>query len=162
MKGRTPLFSPCTAVGCIEIMKRNGVNLSGKNVVVLGRSNIVGIPISMLCLQENATVTICHSKTLDIESHMRRADIVIAAIGIAKFVKVENVKAGVIVVDVGINSIEDSTRKSGYRLVGDVDFEGVKTVASMITPVPGGVGPMTVAILMENTFIAATRRAKQK
>ncbi|KAJ6242085.1 c-1-tetrahydrofolate synthase [Anaeramoeba flamelloides] len=152
MKGRDPLFFPCTPYGCIQLLKRSNVEISGKEAVIIGRSNIVGLPVSFLLLKENATITICHSRTKDIASTVKRADIIIAAVGIPKFVKAEWVKEGAVIIDVGINSVEDKTRKSGRRLVGDVDFENVKEKASLITPVPGGVGPMTVAMLMVNTL----------
>jgi len=153
---KEPFFVPCTPKGCIELIERR-TSLEGKNVVVLGRSNIVGIPVAMLCIKKNATVTICHSKTNDLPSIVKRADIVIAALGKAEFVKKEWIKEGAIVIDVGINAINDSSKKIGYRLVGDVDFQGVKQVASAITPVPGGVGPLTVAMILSNTLIGAKR-----
>lgn len=157
MKGRQPLFQPCTPRGCIELLKRCNVEISGKEVVVLGRSNIVGLPVSLLLLQENATVTIAHSKTENLPSVTRRADILIAATGRAEMVKGDWLKPGCVVIDVGINSKPDSSRKRGYRLVGDVDLEDCKKHASLITPVPGGVGPMTIAILLRNCADAALR-----
>lgn len=155
MKGFSPTFVPCTALGCIELLKRENIKISGLNAVVLGRSNIVGLPTSLLLLQENATVTICHSQTTDLISHLKSADIIIAAIGKPNFIKKEWIKSGAIIIDVGINRIDDSTRKSGYRLVGDVDFNDVLEVCGKITPVPGGVGPMTIAMLLQNTLKAA-------
>eukprot|EP01116_Phalansterium_solitarium_P000899 TRINITY_DN1073_c0_g1_i1.p1 TRINITY_DN1073_c0_g1~~TRINITY_DN1073_c0_g1_i1.p1 ORF type:complete len:303 (-),score=77.35 TRINITY_DN1073_c0_g1_i1:338-1246(-) len=159
MKGRDPLFIPCTPKACLELLDRSGVALDGKNVVVLGRSNIVGIPVAMLCLHRNATVTICHSRTVDLPSKCREADILVAAVGRPEMVKKDWVKPGAVVIDVGINSIPDVSRKTGSRLVGDVAFDEVQQVAGMITPVPGGVGPMTVAMLLRNTLNAAKRRA---
>ncbi|MDA0349183.1 MAG: bifunctional methylenetetrahydrofolate dehydrogenase/methenyltetrahydrofolate cyclohydrolase FolD [Verrucomicrobia bacterium] len=153
----------CTPAGVIELLKRSDISTEGKHVVVLGRSLIVGKPVSLLFLQKgafgNATVTVCHSRTRDIASIVKQADIVVAAIGRAHFVTADMLKPGAVVIDVGINRIEDSSRKSGYRLVGDVDFEAAKDIVSAITPVPGGVGPMTVAMLMKNTLRAfqATR-----
>ena len=151
MSGRTPYFVPCTPLGCLELLKRYNVTIKGKHVVVVGKSNIVGLPMSLLLLKNKATVTICHSKTKDIVKHLKTADIVVSACGQPRMIKKEWLKEGVVVIDVGINSIPDSTRKRGYRLVGDVDFENVKDIASAITPVPGGVGPMTVAMLLKNT-----------
>jgi len=157
MKGRTPRFVPGTPRGCLELLDRIGVNLDGKNVVVLGRSNIVGIPVALLCLERNATVTICHSKTKDITEKTKQADILISAVGKPMMVKKEWIKPGAIVIDVGTNNIPDSSKKSGYRMVGDVDYDDVREVASKITPVPGGVGPMTVAMLLLNTLTSAKR-----
>lgn len=161
MRGRKPLFTPCTPRGCIELLKRSGVEISGKNAVVIGRSNIVGLPVSLLLMHENATVTIAHSRTADLPAEVRRADIVIAAVGRTEMVKGDWLKPGCVVIDVGINSKEDSSRKSGYRLVGDVDFEDCRRVASLITPVPGGVGPMTIAMLLRNCTDAAIRVEKE-
>lgn len=161
MKGRDPRFIPCTPKACIELLDRKGISLDGKNVVVLGRSNIVGIPVAMLCLHRNATVKICHSRTKDLAAQVKEADILIAAVGKPQMVKKEWIKEGAVVIDVGINAIDDPSKKSGYRLVGDVDYEGVKEVASLITPVPGGVGPMTVAMLMSNTLASAKRSLEQ-
>ncbi len=138
----------CTPAGCIELIKRSGVDITGKNCVVVGRSNIVGKPVGMLLLSENGTVTTCHSKTRDIGGICRNADILIAAVGIPKFIKEDMVKEGVVVIDVGIN------RGADNKLTGDVDFENVSKKASYITPVPGGVGPMTIAMLMKNCIIA--------
>jgi methylenetetrahydrofolate dehydrogenase (NADP+)/methenyltetrahydrofolate cyclohydrolase len=158
MKGRNPLFYPCTPYGCIELIDRIGVQIEGKEAVVLGRSNIVGLPVSMLLLKRNATVTICHSRSKDLPGVCRRADILVAAVGRTQMVKADWVKPGAVVIDVGINQIDDPSRKSGYRLVGDVDFDEVKEVAGWITPVPGGVGPMTIAMLLKNTLTAAKRK----
>ena len=151
MSGRTPFFVPCTALGCLELLKRYNITIEGKHVVVVGKSNIVGLPMSLLLLKNQATVTICHSETKDIINHLKMADIVISACGSPRMIKKDWLKEGVVVIDIGITSIPDSTRKRGYRLVGDVDFENVKDIASAITPVPGGVGPMTVAMLLKNT-----------
>ncbi len=157
MKGRDPLFAPATPSGIIELLDRIGVEIEGREAVVLGRSNIVGLPVSMLLLKRNATVTICHSRTQDLPGVVRRADILIAAVGRAEMVKRDWVKPGVVVVDVGINQVDDASKKRGYRLVGDVAFDEVREVAEWITPVPGGVGPMTIAMLLQNTLTAAKR-----
>jgi 5,10-methylene-tetrahydrofolate dehydrogenase/methenyl tetrahydrofolate cyclohydrolase len=154
-KGRDPLFVPCTPYGCIYLLEKAGVQIEGANAVVLGRSNIVGMPAALLLVGKNATVTICHSRTRDLISVIRGADILIAAIGKPEFVRGDWIRPGAAVIDVGINSKPDSTKKSGYRLVGDVNFEEAKEVAGFITPVPGGVGPMTIAMLMRNTARAA-------
>jgi 5,10-methylene-tetrahydrofolate dehydrogenase/methenyl tetrahydrofolate cyclohydrolase len=154
-KGRDPLFVPCTPYGCIVMLERLGVKLEGANAVVLGRSNIVGMPVALLLVRANATVTICHSRSKDLAGIVRQADILIAAVGRAKMVKGSWVKPGAVVIDVGINQIDDPTHPKGRRFVGDVDFEEVKEVAGAITPVPGGVGPMTIAMLMQNTARAA-------
>ena len=154
-KGREPLFVPCTPYGCIYLLKEAGVQISGANAVVLGRSNIVGMPAALLLVKENATVTVCHSRTKDIADVVRQADILIAAIGRTEMVQGDWIKPGAAVIDVGMNSKPDATKKKGYRLVGDVDFEAAKEVAGFITPVPGGVGPMTIAMLMANTLRAA-------
>ena len=159
MKGRKPLFVPCTPAGCIELLVRSGVEIEGKEAVILGRSNIVGLPVSMLLLHRNATITICHSRTKDLAATCRRADILIAAVGRPEMVKADWVKPGAAVIDVGINRVEDATRKRGYRLVGDVDYEDVSKVAGYLTPAPGGVGPMTIAMLMWNTLAGAKRAA---
>jgi methylenetetrahydrofolate dehydrogenase (NADP+)/methenyltetrahydrofolate cyclohydrolase len=154
-----PGFVPCTPAGIHELLKRYKVNLKGKHVVVVGRSNIVGKPIANLLYQKNpdanAIVTICHTAAPDLTYYTKQADILIAAVGVAKLVKGDAVKEGVVVIDVGINRVEDATAKNGYRLVGDVDFESVMPKASAITPVPGGVGPMTIAMLMNNTYLSA-------
>jgi len=160
LRGCTPLFVPCTAKGCVELLKRENIQIEGANAVVIGRSNIVGVPVALLLQGENATVTVCHSKTQDIGSHLLKADIIVAAIGQPKYVKKEWVKPGAVIIDVGINQIEDKTRKSGTRLVGDVDFDAVVEVCGRITPVPGGVGPMTIAMLLQNTL--ESRLSKEK
>jgi len=157
MKGHEPYYLPCTPKGCMAILDKLNIDLCGKHVVIIGRSNIVGIPVAMLCLKKDATITICHSKTQNIMEEVKRGDIVIAAVGKAKMIKKDWIKEGAVVIDVGINSIEDASRKSGYRLVGDVDYQKVKDVASKITQVPGGVGPMTVISLLENTYKSACR-----
>ena len=154
-KGREPLFVPCTPYGCIYLLEKVGVKIEGANAVVLGRSNIVGMPAALLLIGKNATVTVCHSRTKDIAAVVREADILIAAIGKSEFVRGDWIKPGAAIIDVGINSKPDTTKKSGYRLVGDVNFDEAKQVAGFITPVPGGVGPMTIAMLMNNTYRAA-------
>ena len=151
MSGRTPYFVPCTPLGCFELLKRYNITIEGKHVVVVGKSNIVGLPMALLLLRNQATVTVCHSETKDIIKHLKMADIVVSACGCPRMIKKDWLKEGVVVIDIGITSIPDSTRKRGYRLVGDVDFDEVKDIASAITPVPGGVGPMTVAMLLKNT-----------
>lgn len=161
MRDRTPLFVPCTPRGCIELLKRSGVEISGKNAVVLGRSNIVGLPVSLLLMHENATVTIAHSRTRDLQKVVAGADILIAAVGRTEMVKGSWLKPGCVVIDVGMNSKPDASKKRGYRLVGDVDFDDCKEVASLITPVPGGVGPMTIAMVLRNCVDAAMRKIKQ-
>jgi methylenetetrahydrofolate dehydrogenase (NADP+) / methenyltetrahydrofolate cyclohydrolase len=151
-------FISCTPAGIIELIKRKNIPTEGKHVVILGRSLIVGKPAGMLFLRKgfpgNATVTFCHSRTPDLENHTRNADILVAAIGKPHFVREDMVQNGAVIIDVGINRIPDSTKKSGFRLVGDVDFEKVAPKSKYITPVPGGVGPMTVAMLMNNTVEA--------
>jgi methylenetetrahydrofolate dehydrogenase (NADP+)/methenyltetrahydrofolate cyclohydrolase len=151
-------FASCTPAGIQELLVRYNVETKGRHVVVLGRSNIVGKPIANIMLQKkehaNSIVTICHSAAKNIRDYTKQADILIAAIGSAEFVKSDMVRDGVVIIDVGINRIEDSSRKKGYRLVGDVDFENVSKKCSYITPVPGGVGPMTRAMLLKNTFKA--------
>lgn len=159
MKGREPLFAPCTPAGVIELLDRTGVTIRGKEAVVLGRSNIVGLPVSMLLLKRDATVTICHSRSQDLPAICRRADILVAAVGRAEMVKGDWLKPGAVVIDVGINRVEDPAAPRGYRLVGDVDFAQAQEVAGAITPVPGGVGPMTIAMLLSNTVLAARRYA---
>ena len=155
MKGRDPLFIPCTPYGCIVLLEESGIPIRGADAVVVGRSNIVGLPVAMLLQKRDATVTICHSRTRDLPGHIRQADIVIAAIGQTEMITGDMLKHGAAVIDVGINQKDDPTAKRGYRLVGDVDFESAKEVAGAITPVPGGVGPMTIAMLMKNTLRAA-------
>jgi methylenetetrahydrofolate dehydrogenase (NADP+)/methenyltetrahydrofolate cyclohydrolase len=159
MLGDSSGFQPCTPAGIRELLIRSNVKTDGAEVVVLGRGNIVGKPMAaMLCQKQphaNATVTICHSGTRDIKLHCRRADILIAAMGVAEFVKADMVKAGAVVIDVGVNRVNDPAAKSGSRLVGDVAFAAVQPLAGKITPNPGGVGPMTIAMLMQNTVRAA-------
>ncbi len=154
-KGRTPLFVPCTPSGCVYLLDQAGIPIEGAHAVVLGRSNIVGLPTALLLLGRNATVTICHSRTKDLPDIVRQADILVAAIGRMEMVRGDWIKPGAAVIDVGMNEKPDPTRKKGYRLVGDVNFEEAKEVAGWITPVPGGVGPMTIAMLMKNTQQAA-------
>jgi methylenetetrahydrofolate dehydrogenase (NADP+)/methenyltetrahydrofolate cyclohydrolase len=156
-------FLPCTPHGVIQLLLRSGVTLQGAHTVIVGRSNIVGKPLMNMLVQKNptgnATVTVCHTRTKDVAYHTRQADIVVAAAGRPNTITADMVKEGVAVVDVGVNRIEDATKKSGFRLVGDVDFEAVKEKASFITPVPGGVGPMTITMLMYNTVESAKRAA---
>lgn len=151
-------FVSCTPAGIMELLARSGVDLKGKHVVVVGRSLLVGKPVALLALQKkagaNGTVTVCHSATKDLPLLTRQADVLIAAIGRAHFITADMVKPGAVVIDVGINRVADASKKTGYRLVGDVDFDAVAPLASQITPVPGGVGPMTVAMLMKNTVKA--------
>lgn len=160
MKNRDPLFIPCTPHGVMVLLEQVGAQLEGAQAVVLGRSNIVGLPVSMLLLHQNATVTICHSRTRDLPAVTREADILIAAVGQPHMVKGSWVKPGAVVIDVGVNRVDDPTAKRGYRLVGDVVFDEAREVASAITPVPGGVGPMTIAMLLQNTLVAAQRQPK--
>jgi methylenetetrahydrofolate dehydrogenase (NADP+) / methenyltetrahydrofolate cyclohydrolase len=159
VKGKQAPFAPCTPKGCIELLDRSGVQIAGKRAVVIGRSTIVGLPVAMLLLARDATVTICHSRTADLPAVVRDADIVIAAIGRAHFVTADMVKPGATVIDVGINRVDDPSSPKGSRLVGDVDYNAVAPIAGAITPVPGGVGPMTIAMLLKNTLIAAERQA---
>lgn len=154
LEKRTPHYIPCTPLGCLELLKREKIEIKGKHAVVVGKSNIVGLPMALLLLKEMATVTVCHIETVNIIEHLKTADIVISACGKAQMIKREWLKKGVIIIDVGMNSIIDNNKKSGYRLVGDVDFENVKEIADKITPVPGGVGPMTVSMLLSNTLKA--------
>jgi 5,10-methylene-tetrahydrofolate dehydrogenase/methenyl tetrahydrofolate cyclohydrolase len=160
MKNRIPTFAPCTPSAVIELLKQSGTIMEGAHAVVLGRSNIVGLPLCLLLLGANSTVSICHSRTHDVGTLTRQADILVAAIGKTRFVTAAMVRPGAVVIDVGINEIADATRKSGKRLVGDVDFDAVREVAGAITPVPGGVGPMTIAMLMKHTVTAAKRIAE--
>src|SRR6202453_3386359 len=157
--GQNPLFKPCTPAGVHELLIRTGVPIAGAEVVILGRGNIVGKPMAAILVQKDkhadATVTVLHSRSKDIAGHCRRADILIAAMGQAHFVKANMVKPGAVVIDVGVNRIDDPSAKNGSRLVGDVDFEAVRQVAGAITPNPGGVGPMTIAMLLSNTARAA-------
>lgn len=154
-KGREPVFVPCTPAGCMVLLEEAGAQLSGANAVVLGRSNIVGMPVALLLVKANATVTIVHSRTKNLPEVVRQADVLVAAIGQPEFVKKDWVKPGAYVIDVGINQKEDPSAKRGYRLVGDVAYDEVSEVAAAITPVPGGVGPMTIAMLLKNTLRAA-------
>ncbi len=155
MKRREPLFVPCTPAGCIYMLEKTLPSLRGLNAVVLGRSNIVGMPVALLLVRADATVTICHSRTRDLPWVVRQADVLVAAVGRPQMVRGDWVKPGAVVIDVGINRIEDPSAPKGSRLVGDVAFDEVKEVASHITPVPGGVGPMTIAMLLRNTYRAA-------
>ncbi len=157
-----PCFVSATPAGIMELLKRYGVDTRGKHCVVLGRSNIVGKPVASLMMQKavpgNATVTVCHSATPDLKEHCRRADIIIAALGQPGFVTADMVKPGAVIIDVGTTRVADSSKKSGFRLSGDVDFDNVAPLCSYITPVPGGVGPMTICSLMRNTLLAASGR----
>lgn len=159
-------FKPCTPAGIQELLMRSGNDPAGKHVVIVGRSNIVGKPLANMLMQKqrgaNAVVTVCHTGAHDISQFTRRADILVVAMGRARAITADMVKPGAVVIDVGINRIEDPTTKSGYRLVGDVDFDAVKEVASALTPVPGGVGPMTIAMLLKNTLEAARKSIQHK
>lgn len=157
--GIPPLAIPCTPAGCIEILQRYHIAIAGKDCVVLGRSNIVGMPVAALLTSCNATVTVCHSKTQNVFDKIKQADIIVAAIGKPHYVRGEHIKPGCIIVDVGINSITDTTKKSGYALVGDVHYKECFPIASYITPVPGGIGPMTIIMLMKNTINLARHAA---
>lgn len=156
-------FLPCTPHGVIQLLLRKGVKIEGANVVIVGRSNIVGKPLANMLIQKsekgNATVTVCHTRTKDLTKHTLQADIIVAAAGRPDTITADMVREGVVVIDVGVNRVEDATRKKGYRLVGDVDFDAVKEKASLITPVPGGVGPMTITMLLYNTVESAKRAA---
>ncbi len=155
MRGREPSFTPATPTGVMTLIAETGESIEGKQAVVIGRSNIVGLPISLMLMNANATVTTCHSRTRDLQGYLKNADIVIAAIGKPEFVKGEWLKDGAIVIDVGSNSVDDPSTEKGYRYVGDVEFESAKDVAGFITKVPGGVGPMTITTLLQNTMKAA-------
>ncbi len=159
MLGDATGFKPCTPAGVVELLVRSGVKTAGAEVVVLGRGNIVGKPMAAMLCQKgqgaNSTVTICHSATRDIATHCRRADIIVAAMGVAEFLKADMVKPGAVIMDVGVNRVPDATSKTGTKLVGDVDFKNVQPIAGRITPNPGGVGPMTIAMLLQNTVRAA-------
>ncbi len=159
MLSGNPRFLPATPAGIVELLWRSGIKVSGRHVVILGRGYLVGKPLAVLLANKwpkgNATVTLCHTQTVNIADYCRSADILVAAMGVAKFVTADMVKPGAVVIDVGTNRIKDDSHPRGYRVVGDVDFESVKTVASAITPVPGGVGPMTIAMLLTNTLKAA-------
>jgi len=151
LNNRTPTFIPCTALSCVKILESIEIDLKGKNVTIIGNSNIVGLPLNLLLLKKGSTVTVCHINTIDLQSHTKNADIIITACGQPEMIKKEWIKEKSIIIDVGINYIDDSSKKSGKKLVGDVDFVDVKEKASYITPVPGGVGPLTVAMLISNT-----------
>jgi methylenetetrahydrofolate dehydrogenase (NADP+)/methenyltetrahydrofolate cyclohydrolase len=157
----TPSFIPATPYGIVEMLDRCDLDPEGMDATIVGRSNIVGKPLANLLMQrdQNATVTVCHSRTQDLDAHVRRADLVVAAIGQAEFITADMVKEGAVVIDVGINRVEDDSKERGYRLVGDVEFDAVKEKASWITPVPGGVGLMTRAMLLKNTMTAARLHA---
>jgi len=160
-----PVFLPCTPAGIIELMRRYEINPAGREVVVLGRSNIVGKPLAVMLMQKqdmaNATVTLCHSRTANLKDVCRRADILVAAIGKPHFVKADMIRDGAAIIDVGVNRVDDDLTEKGYRLVGDVDFEGCRRKVSYITPVPGGVGPMTIAMLLANTVQSAEKRIRE-
>ena len=162
MKGREPTFTPATPTGCMVLLREIGAQIEGAHAVVLGRSNIVGMPVALMLTRANATVTLCHSRTRDIPAQVRQADILIAAIGKPNYVQADWLKPGAVVIDVGTNRIDDPESERGYRFVGDVDFEAAKEVAGAITRVPGGVGPMTITMLMENTVTAAWRIAQKR
>ncbi|CAD7945593.1 unnamed protein product [Amoebophrya sp. A25] len=159
-KGREPLATSCTPQGVMELLKRNGVEITGKKCVILGRSNIVGMPLALLMVHADATVCICHSKTKNLEAECVQADILCVAMGRAEMVPGSWIKEGAIVVDIGMNSIESAETKSGRKLVGDVKFSEAKDKASWITPVPGGVGPMTIAMLLKNCLTLCKRQRK--
>ena len=154
-KGRDPLFVPCTPKGCMYMIEKSLPKIEGINAVVLGRSNIVGMPVALLLVRANATVTICHSRTKKLPDVVRQADVLVAAVGRPEMVRGDWVKPGAVVIDVGINRVDDASQPKGYRMVGDVAFDEVKEVAGAITPVPGGVGPMTIAMLMSNLLHGA-------
>lgn len=161
---RTPnahsrLLEPCTPAGCMELLARNGISVEGKDVVVVGRGQLVGLPLSLMLLQHNATVTTCHTHTVDLHEKVSRADILIVGIGKPELIKGEWLKPGAVVVDVGITYVDDASAPRGYKIYGDVEFEAAKARASAITPVPGGIGPMTIAMLLKNTVMAATLEA---
>jgi methylenetetrahydrofolate dehydrogenase (NADP+) / methenyltetrahydrofolate cyclohydrolase len=158
-KGREPLFVPCTPDGCIYLIDQTGFQLKGANAVVLGRSNIVGMPVALLLVKRDATVTICHSRSKDLASICRSADVLVAAVGRPEMVKADWIKPGAVVIDVGTNRVDDPTSEKGYRLAGDVDFNEAKEVAGWISPYPGGVGPMTITMLLRNTVRAAKIQA---
>jgi methylenetetrahydrofolate dehydrogenase (NADP+)/methenyltetrahydrofolate cyclohydrolase len=164
--GDLTVLAPCTPAGCIEMLMRSGYDPAGKHVVVVGRSNIVGKPVALLLLRTskggNATVTVAHSRSADLAAITRQADILVAAVGKAEIIKADMVKPGVVVIDVGVNRVDDASHPRGYRLVGDVDFAGVSQVAAAISPVPGGVGPMTITMLLKNTLQAARQQAAEE
>lgn len=154
-KGRDPLFVPCTPSGCMLLLEKFMPQIEGKKAVVLGRSNIVGMPVALLLVRANATVTICHSRSNDLPGIIRQADILIAAVGRPEMVRGDWLKPGAVIIDVGINRVDDVSKPKGYRLVGDVNYQEALEVAGAITPVPGGVGPMTIAMLLKNTLTAS-------
>tara|TARA_A100001011_G_C14303041_1_gene841748 strand:- start:2467 stop:3333 length:867 start_codon:yes stop_codon:yes gene_type:complete len=154
MHNRNPTFIPCTPLGCIHLLKKYNIQLEGKHVVIIGNSNIVGLPLSLLLLKNKATVTICNKNTINIKNHTKIADIIISACGQPNMIQYDWIKKDSIIIDIGINYIEDKNKNSGKKLVGDVDFDNVKDHVSAITPVPGGIGPMTVAMLLSNTLLA--------
>ena len=158
-KGREPLFVPCTPDGCIYLIDQTGFQLKGANAVVLGRSNIVGMPVALLLVKRDATVTICHSRSKDLPGICRSADVLIAAVGRPEMVKADWIKPGAVVIDVGTNRVDDPTSEKGYRLAGDVAFDEAKEVAGWISPYPGGVGPMTITMLLRNTVRGAKIQA---
>lgn len=162
--GEEDALLPCTPHGVVQLLVRSGVRLDGAEIVIVGRSNIVGKPLAAMLMQKsatgNATVTVCHTRTRDLASHTRRADIIVAAAGKPAAVTADMVREGAVVIDVGVNRVKDPAKKSGFRLAGDVDFDAVKEKASLITPVPGGVGPMTITMLLHNTILAAKRSIK--
>ena len=160
MRGREPTFTPATPTGVMQLIAETGEAIEGLRAVVIGRSNIVGLPVSLMLMNANATVTICHSRTRDLPGTVRDADIVVAAVGRAEYVKGDWIKPGAIVIDVGSNSLPDPNSEKGYRYVGDVEFESARAVAGYITKVPGGVGPMTITMLLSNTLKAARRIMK--
>ena len=157
MRGREPTFTPATPTGVLRLIEETGQAIEGKQAVVIGRSNIVGLPVALMLMNANATVTICHSRTRDLPAVVGRADIVVAAIGRAEFVQGDWLKPGAIVIDVGSNSVPDETSEKGYRYVGDVDFDSAREAAAYLTKTPGGVGPMTITMLLANTLKAARR-----
>lgn len=161
MKGRVPSFTPATPTGVMTMLEDAGVELSGANAVVVGRSNIVGLPVSLMLLKANATVTVAHSRTRDLPAILKNADVVIAAAGIPNYIKGEWLKPGSVVIDVGTNKVDDPDSERGYKFVGDVDFESAKDVVGAISKVPGGVGPMTITTLLQNTMKAAWRNAEK-
>lgn len=152
------LLTPCTPEGCLELLDRYNIDIDGKHAVILGRSNIVGVPLSLLLLHRNATVTICHSHTKNLFEHTKQADLLFLACGQSQLITKDYIKEDCIIIDIGINAIDDPTKKSGYRLVGDADFEDLKDKVHAITPVPGGVGPMTIAMLLKHTVEACKRQ----
>ncbi|KAJ0397538.1 hypothetical protein P43SY_003399 [Pythium insidiosum] len=154
-------LEPCTPAGCLELLRRHDIDVAGKDVVVVGRGQLVGLPLTLLLLQRDATVTTCHSKTQDLADKVRRADVVFVGTGQPELIRGDWIKPGAVVVDVGINYVDDASAKKGYRVVGDVEFEAAKARASAITPVPGGIGPMTIAMLLTNTVRSAKAAQRQ-